>query len=258
MSSREPPPRARHSIVSRRLSPQRHRLHLDQGRPLVVGLFLVTVLEMMLALVFRLPSISPQGLAQRLESNLPWLLFLWSAFTIALVLYVTGHTTSETRLTYAMLAIYTGLLVANVGALVWTLSQRVDDQAHGLLIDGLLIWAVNVLVFAIWYWLLDGGGYLMRAERSHTSWEPRDFLFPAQAAKPHDYHDWHPDFWDYVFLAFCTSTAFSPADTMTLSRRAKVLQMVQATLSLIVIALIVARAVNILGSGPDRAAMTGG
>ena len=257
MTPRQPPPRAHHLIVGGRLSPERHQLHLEQGRPLVVGLFLVTMLEMILALVFRLPSISAEQLAQRFEGSLPWLLFLWLVFTIALVLYVTGHTTSETWLTFAMLAIYTGLLVLNVGALVWTLSQRSGDQAHGLLIDGLLIWSVNVLVFAIWYWLLDGGGYLMRAEHPHTRWAPRDFLFPIQAAKPHDYHDWHPDFWDYVFLAFCTSTAFSPTDTMTLSRRAKVLQMLQATLSLIVIALIVARAVNVLGSSPDPAGKPG-
>jgi hypothetical protein len=133
----------------------------------------------------------------------------------------------------------------NVFELARTLPQRAGSEAMDLLLDGALIWWSNVLLFGLWYWLLDGGGYLRRAEHD---WAPRDFLFPAQAAHPPDYPNWHPGYVDYLFLAFSTSTALSPADIATLSRRAKVLQMVQATFSLAIITVVVARAINILSA----------
>lgn len=110
-----------------------------------------------------------------------------------------------------------------------------------LLRDAALIWTVNVVTFALWYWELDGGGPLMRKARPH---EPGDFLFPQQASGVQK--DWAPRFVDYLFLAFNQSTAFSPTDTAVLSRRAKVLVMIQATLSLMAIAVLISKAINSL------------
>ena len=111
----------------------------------------------------------------------------------------------------------------------------------GLLRDAALIWVINVVTFALWYWEIDGGGPLMRKVRPH---EAKDFLFPQQASG--EPKKWTPRFIDYLFLAFNHSTAFSPTDTAVLSRRAKVLVMIQATLSLMAIAVLIAKAINSL------------
>jgi hypothetical protein len=111
------------------------------------------------------------------------------------------------------------------------------------------LWITNILVFASWYWRLDAGGPYARGLRDeHTDGA---FLFPqmtlsqeAQVAMGED--QWSPGFIDYLFLAFNTSTAFSPTDSPVLSRWAKVLMMVQALISLATVALLAARAVNIL------------
>jgi len=115
--------------------------------------------------------------------------------------------------------------------------------------SGALLWATNVLSFATWYWRLDAGGPHGRASRwGHPTGA---FLFPQMsmgedAPKEPDGRPWSPTFLDYLFLAFNTSTAFSPTDTPVLSRWAKVLLMVQALISLTVTLVLVARAVNIM------------
>jgi len=114
--------------------------------------------------------------------------------------------------------------------------------ATGLLRDAALIWVINVVTFALWYWEIDGGGPLMRKVRPG---EAKDFLFPQQAIGEPE--KWTPTFIDYLFLAFNHSTAFSPTDTAVLSRRAKVLVMIQAALSLTAIAVLIAKAINSLG-----------
>ena len=124
--------------------------------------------------------------------------------------------------------------------LVSILPRRAIGPA-GLLRDAALIWVINVVVFALWYWEIDGGGPLMRKVRPH---EAKDFLFPQQASGHPE--KWAPRFLDYLFLAFNHSTAFSPTDTAVLSPRAKVLVMIQATLSLMAIAVLIAKAINSL------------
>ena len=114
-----------------------------------------------------------------------------------------------------------------------------------LFVSGALIWVINVLVFALAYWELDGGG---PGRRPEVTDEPGDFLFPQQTNDTLN-KGWAPEFVDYLFLAFNTATAFSPTDTMVLSRPAKALMMAQASISLLTIGLVVARGVNIIGIG---------
>ncbi len=114
--------------------------------------------------------------------------------------------------------------------------------ASTLLRDGALLWVTNVLVFALWYWEIDSGG---PAKRSRDNFRSTDFLFPQMALEQGE-ECWAPLFVDYLFLAFNTSTAFSPTDTMILSRRAKLLMMTQSLISLMVVTVLVARAINIL------------
>jgi len=109
------------------------------------------------------------------------------------------------------------------------------------------LWIGNVLVFAVWYWRLDAGGPYKRAKT--ISHEKGAFLFPQMAMhseSPSKPDSWHPHFIDYLFLSFNTSTALSPTDTQVLSRWAKVLMMLQSAISLTVVVLLAARAVNIL------------
>jgi uncharacterized membrane protein len=117
-------------------------------------------------------------------------------------------------------------------------------SGYDLLRSGGLLWAANVLVFALWYWETDGNGPPMRLENCYSA---ADFQFPQQVnGNP---TNWAPGFVDYLFLAFCTSSALSPADVMPLTRRAKGLMMLQAVISMVIIVLLVARSVNIIGQG---------
>ena len=102
--------------------------------------------------------------------------------------------------------------------------------------DAGLIWLANVVTFAVWYWEIDEGGPGRRRSDAH---EGEDFQFPQDQDGS---SGWSPDFTDYLFLAFNQSTAFGPTDTSVLSKRAKILSMVQALFSLLIIAVVVARA----------------
>ncbi len=102
--------------------------------------------------------------------------------------------------------------------------------------DAGLIWLANVLSFAVWYWEIDEGGPGRRRSDAH---EGEDFQFPQDQDGA---SGWSPDFVDYLFLAFNQSTAFGPTDTLVLSKRAKILSMIQALFSLLIIAVVVARA----------------
>jgi uncharacterized membrane protein len=124
------------------------------------------------------------------------------------------------------------------------LAQRIGHSPSPsvLLRNAALIWLSNVLVFAFWYWEVDAGGPIARHQGTYSS---DDLVFPQRQHEGAD--DWMPDFLDYLFLAFNSSTAFSPTDTLILSRRMKGLMMCQSLISLSVLAVVAARAVNALG-----------
>ncbi|WP_442219574.1 hypothetical protein [Rhizobium sp. 2YAF20] len=115
--------------------------------------------------------------------------------------------------------------------------------AQSLLIDAVNIWCTNVIAFALWFWGIDRGGPASRGLSAQTN---ADFLFPQMSLPDQRFQDWSPGLVDYLFLSFTNATAFSPTDTMPLSPRAKLLMMAEAAISLLTIALVAARAVNIL------------
>lgn len=105
--------------------------------------------------------------------------------------------------------------------------------------DAAIIWLTNIINFALWYWSLDGrSAKIGYSELSH----PNHFDFPSSKKK-----NWYPRFFDYLFLSFTNSTALSPTDTNFISVRSKILMMIQALISMIVLVIIVARAINELG-----------
>jgi hypothetical protein len=146
--------------------------------------------------------------------------------------------------TFALTGLVTAAIIASAVLLVVRLPSG-KTPATNLLRDGALIWGANILVFALWYWELDGGGPHRRHMRRYES---TDFLFPQLTITDESVREWAPRFLDYLFLAFNTSAAFSPTDVLILSRSAKVLMMVQSLISIVVVAVLVSRAINTLGS----------
>lgn len=141
---------------------------------------------------------------------------------------------------YALLAIITAAMIGALALLIAALPDR-KEAPRDLLRSAVALWISNILIFASWYWRLDAGGPNQRELRGeHTEGA---FLFPQMSLGD---RDWMPGFVDYLFLAFNTSTAFSPTDVPVLSRWAKGMMMVQSTISLTTLALLAARAVNIL------------
>jgi len=141
---------------------------------------------------------------------------------------------------YVLSGIVTVALIGALALLIAALPNK-TEAPRDLLKSAAALWVSNILVFAAWYWRLDGGGPHRRAQASEDA--KRAFLFPQMGLGD---QDWIPGFVDYLFLAFNTSTAFSPTDVPVLSRWAKGLMMVQATISFTTVALLAARAVNIL------------
>ena len=172
-----------------------------------------------------------------------WLLLVIEA---ALILPLLVSWTTQRGLSHNMirmvalilLGITTLALAIGIALLVYTL----PGAKGGILLRSAgILWVFNILVFALWYFEIDGGGPLKRYKMGPQA---TDFLFPQYA--PGSNSSWMPHFVDYVFLAFTSATALSPADTQPLTKRAKGLMMIEAVFSLIVIVLLAARAVNIL------------
>ncbi len=166
----------------------------------------------------------------------------------SIVSHHTGRHWLNTLLGFAVDGVLIAGLIISVTLLVGALPTHKETPLQ-LLVSAASLWITNILVFALWYWRLDAGGPNQRDARAgHCNGA---FLFPQmtmteQALKEAGQKDWSPNFVDYLFLAFNTSTAFSPTDVAALARWAKVLMMLQSLLSLLIIALLAARAVNML------------
>ena len=149
---------------------------------------------------------------------------------------------------YIINGVVTLAMIASLALLIDALPEHKVNPRE-LLRSAAALWLTNIIIFASWYWRLDAGGPHERARTpGHTDGA---FLFPQMTMDPAakiaaGEHEWEPNFIDYLFLAFNTSTALSPTDVPVLSRWAKLLMMTQALISLVVIVLLAARAVNIL------------
>jgi hypothetical protein len=160
----------------------------------------------------------------------------------------TGHERTNALSGYVILGLLTVGLLYGISMLVVGLIQH-SENAHELLRSAAVLWATNILVFATGYWRLDAGGPNERERRrTHTQGA---FLFPQMAlclggGDVDHLETWRPGFVDYLFVAFNTSTAFSPTDVPVLTTWAKLAMMVQATISFTTVLLLVGRVVNIL------------
>lgn len=210
----------------------------------------VVIVALQVLLINKL-SLGPRWLAPALETALLVPLSFVTAWTQSQVRNATAdhHWASieqRRRLIRGMAVALTILVsVMNFAALIYLLKALIGGHAKNsgetLLLDALNIWATNVMAFALWFWNIDRGG---PASKGLTRIDKDDFLFP-QMTLPHC-DNWSPGFIDYLYISFTNATAFSPTDTMPLSRRAKLLMAAEAGISLLTIALVGARAVNIL------------
>jgi hypothetical protein len=179
----------------------------------------------------------------------------WLLPTLILVLLVptvVSHRTGKRSLNRALglliNAIITLALIGSVGLLVKALPTHQEEPLR-LLGSGGLLWLTNVMVFALWYWRLDGGGPTVRHQEKKFG--STSFLFP-QMQVPHDERaqfacaHWRPRFVDYLFVAFTQSSTFGPTDAPLLARWAKILAMIQVFISLSIVILLISRAVGVL------------
>jgi len=146
--------------------------------------------------------------------------------------------------TLLLVALLSAGNMASGGRLIIDLVNAEGIRDSGkLLVTGASIWLTNVIVFALWYWEFDRGGPVARAiaPRPHP-----DFLFPQMVSPEIAPPDWKPGFTDYFYTSFTNATAFSPTDVMPLTHWAKLTMLVQSAMSLMLAALVIARAVNIL------------
>jgi hypothetical protein len=145
-------------------------------------------------------------------------------------------------------SVITVALVASVALLVAAVPSHKEEPA-ALLRSGAELWFTNVLVFALWYWRLDGGGPTARRRRHEFG--SRSFVFPQMQIEKiergrFECQGWQPHFVDYLFIAWTTSSTFGPTDAPLLARWAKILTMVQIGISLTIVIVLISRAVGVL------------
>jgi hypothetical protein len=165
---------------------------------------------------------------------------------------VMSHRTGKHSLNRAWGIIINGIttiaLIGSVVLLVRALPSH-RESPLALLRSGGLLWLTNVIVFALWYWRLDGGGPTIREE--HREFGSRSFFFPQMQVEANERERykigfWRPRFVDYLFVAFTQSSTFGPTDAPLLARWAKVFTMVQISISLTIVVLLISRAVGVL------------
>jgi uncharacterized membrane protein len=215
------------------------RLVLEPRWPIAatLGVFIAMSIVLRIAVPHR-SSLGPDWLVPGVEIGL--LIVLLAADPAR----VSGHRRWLRRLAIALVSLLGCAALTSTVKLIVDLVEgtKVTNSASDLLASGAVIWLGNVLVFSLFYWLLDSGGPLARhhGERPYP-----DFAFTQQMSPELAPPCWRPQYVDYLILALTTSTAFSPKDVMPMVWWAKLTMALQSLISLTVVGLVVARAVNV-------------
>jgi uncharacterized membrane protein len=201
------------------------------------SVLLVVILAIVLQVL--LPSdliLGPRAIVPGIEAALCLILLIADPGEI--------HKSSQRMRRFSLLLIAV-LAITNTASTIELVHVIVTGEhvsAVKILASGAAIWITNIIAFALWYWEFDRGGPLARA--LHPRPRP-DFLFPQMSDERID-PGWHATFFDYLYVSFTNASAFSPTDTMPITRWAKMLMMAQSLISLVTVALVAARAVNVL------------
>ncbi|HZT65236.1 MAG TPA: hypothetical protein VFA11_05560 [Acidimicrobiales bacterium] len=209
----------------------------SHGEPRWPALLAVVVA---IALQLSLPDRLIQGLGNR------WLIpALEGALIVVLLVTNPGQISKEqARLRVVGVVLIAIITVANVVSLTELIRALIYSTTSGrpLIYASVPVWMTNVIAFGLWYWELDRGGPALRQMAQHRR---PDFLFPQMSVAGSS-PGWAPSLLDYLYTSFTNATAFSPTDTMPLTAWAKLLMMLQSLASLVTVAVVVSRAVNIL------------
>jgi hypothetical protein len=205
----------------------------------------------------RLPVAAAVALAIALQLALPDRLvihpvYMLPGLEVALMIGLIAANPRRINRTSTLLRTASITLIALISlANAWSSAELIKGLINGvagdspslLLSRGASVYITNIIVFGLWYWEWDRGGPVARARALRPF---PDFLFPQMSQPDLAPPDWTPNFFDYLYVSFTNATAFSPTDVMPLSRWAKMLMLVQSAVALLTVALVIARAVNIL------------
>ncbi len=218
------------------------------------GLSLALVVVIMFLIAISHGGISSSFALGRLRNHLPTVTPLIVAALLALELALVAlslvlWTLNRRRALFNVIVIantfFTVLLLFYTTVLMAVLAGLSSRSADALITDVALIAVSNILIFSIWYWIIDPPG-IVEGEDEGQQWA---FLFPQRASELPHFEAWVPRYIDYVFVAFTTSFAFSPTDTLPLTRNAKMLMILQSTISVVTLTGIAGSAINILAGG---------
>lgn len=180
-----------------------------------------------------------------------WFPVTMGVFLVLLIAGDPGLINRERR----WLRLITGLMIAlialgNLFSAVRLVEGIISDDDFAtdplkLLKIGGIVWATNVIAFALWYWDVDGGGSVRRAIRG--AWADPAFVFPEMTMPERVPRGWYPHFVDYLALSFYTATAFSPTDVSAIKRWAKMLMVAESVASLVLATLVLAKAIGGIG-----------
>lgn len=188
------------------------------------------------------------SLPRSLNSSFPW--FICGVEAVLLILLnlldprrINAHQGWPRNVSLALIATMTLVNLDSVRRLISELLDGGVTVAQSLLLTGGSIWLTNVVIFALWYWEFDRGGPGARAQAVMPI---PDFMFPQMSDPELAPTHWSSSFFDYLYMSFTNSSAFSPTDVLPLTKWAKATMLLQSLTSLVVVALVIARAVNIL------------
>ncbi len=218
------------------------------------GLSLALVVVIMFLIAISQGGISSSFAFGRLRTHLPTvaplivgaLLALQVALlALSLVFWTLNRRRALLNIIVVANAYFTAILLLDTSVLMAVLAGLSSHSAGALITDVALIAVSNILIFSIWYWIIDPPG-IVEGEDEGQQWA---FLFPQRASDLPHFEAWVPRYVDYVFIAFTTSFAFSPTDTLPLTRSAKMLMLLQSTISVVTLTGIAGSAINILAGG---------
>jgi uncharacterized membrane protein len=226
--------------MSRRLQLENARVRdrVERGDPYWPAQLAVAVaIALDLALAHQI-TIGPRWLLPGVEG------VLLGALIVVAPARATTHRVGERRFALGVIGVVSLVNVVLLDRLVNELISGGQVRGHALILSGAVLWATNVLLFAVWYWEMDRGGPVARYQNTHAM---VDFEFPQMDNPQFAPKGWRPGFLDYLYLSLTNSTAFSPTDTMPLTHTAKIVMAIQSVTALLTVGLVIARAVNILG-----------
>lgn len=215
---------------------------MRRGLQVLAALVIITVLYSLLAEA--MAQILGSHFLSPTQAKLGNLVLSGCLLVAALVALQMNRMRITAIIIFVFTVVVTLYLLSGAALLVASLPTLTGNQGGLVLLrDAGIVWVINVMVFGVWYWLIDGGGPI---KRRNTETKRKDFLFPQEAMKIAGWEGWQPSFFSYLFTSFHFCSTFGPTDAYVLSRRGKLLVVIQVSISLIVLTMVVARAFTII------------